>query len=116
MSTCHGGEGLGRARGPAGLAGRQPEERALGRAGADLMPPMLLLHSRRQQGAGTPHPPPPRGPRAISAEKQLKGAALPTRLWTEVTGQRRPLAGLLVSQGGASLPSTIRPAGPHREQ
>ena len=105
MSTCHRGEGVGRARGPAGLAGCQPEERALGRARADPTPPLLLLHSRMQQGAGTPPPTPTQGPRAISAEKQLKGTALPTRSWAGVTGQRKPLAGLLlVSRGGGFPP------------
>ena len=53
------GEGVGRARGQWGLAGRQPEGRALGRAGADPTPPLPLLHSRTQLGAGAPHPPPP---------------------------------------------------------
>lgn len=72
----HAGEGVGRARGQRGLAGRQPEGRTLGRAGADPTPLLPLLHSRTQLGAGAPtHP--TQGPQSDLSRGAAQGRCPP---------------------------------------
>lgn len=72
----HAGEGVGRARGQRGLAGRQPEGRTLGRAGADPTPLLPLLHSRTQLGAGAPTHPHPGAPER--SQQRSSSRALPS--------------------------------------
>lgn len=103
-STCHGGEGLeGQEAWKDWLAASQRSGPSC-RAGADLMPPMLLLHSRRQQGARHPSPTPPRGPRAAPAEKQSR--VLPShKVVDRGHGAAETPRWFAGQSGGASLPA-----------